>query len=248
MYFIFSKILAFLIDPFYWMAGLLIAGLIIKKAKLKKRLFIASVVVFLLFSMPVFLNQFASRWDYYPDNRIDTTKYSCVIVLSGFAGPGLYGNGYFNGASDRFIQGAKLKLQGRAKYILITGANGSLLHNNFIEADFAREQLRQFNIPDSVILTEGQSKNTVENAAYTKIILQNKHLAPPYLLVTSAFHMRRSVATFQKAGINVIPYPCNYMAGGNFTVTQLVPSPDVIAKWRIYIKEIVGYLVLKLRK
>lgn len=243
MYFFFSKVLAFLIVPFYWILALVVIALIIKNKKAKRRLCIAAISLTLLFSMPVFLNQFANHWDVYPP-QADNTKYSCVIVLGGFAGPGKFGTGYFGGAADRFIQGAKLKTSGKAKYILFSGANGSLEKNDFIEADWARAQLKELNYPDSVILTEGRSKNTLENAKFSNTILQQKHLAPPYLLVTSAFHMRRAMATFKKAGVPVVPYPCNFIAGGRFSFIQLIPKAEILPKWDIYTKELVGYAVL----
>ena len=246
MYFFFSKVLAFLINPLYWILILLLTGLILKNQKLKKRCFAASAIVFVLFSIPAFLNQFANLWRYPFDRLPAGQKYSCVIVLGGFAGPGGPDTGHFNACADRFIQGLKLKQNGTASHILITSGNSSLLHqkDGFFEADWVKKQLKQFNIADSAVLIEDRSRNTFENAAFTKALLEHAHLKPPYLLVTSDFHMRRAMAIFKKADLAIVPYPCDFFAGGRFHMAGLIPDVNTLPKWAIYIKELVGYSVL----
>ncbi|MBW4890641.1 YdcF family protein [Mucilaginibacter sp. HMF5004] len=246
MYFFFSKILAFLISPFCWVLMLLITGLVLKNKKLKKSFLTGSVVTFLLFSIPLFLNQFANLWRY-PFNRSFANKtYSCVIVLGGFSGPGGPDTGHFNASADRFIQGIRLFETRKASHILITSGNSSLMHqkDGFVEGDWVKGQLKQFNIPDSAVLIENKSKNTIENAAFTKLLLANSHLEPPYLLVTSDFHMRRAMATFKKAGLYVEPYPCNFLAGGRPSFSGLIPDVNTLPKWDLYIKEVVGCIAL----
>jgi len=242
MYFIFSKILLFLITPFWWVCFLLIAALISKRPQLKKRLFIASAIVFLIFSSPFLLRLFARRWNY-PPNPV-SGKYSCAIVLGGFASEKGDGSGYFNPACDRFIEGVKLKTTGVVSHILISSGNASLRPDGFREADWVKNELLKFNVPDSAILIEHDSRNTLENAEFSKKVLAAKHLPPPYLLVTGAFHMRRAIYIFKKAGIPVIPYPSEYFAVyDGFSISDLVPQPGILADWNIYIKEMVGYLV-----
>jgi uncharacterized SAM-binding protein YcdF (DUF218 family) len=244
MYFILSKILLFIILPVYWILALLIIGLIIKNPKRKKRLLVVGVALLYLFSTPFFLKAFQSVWDYKPYPVNDTTKYSCAIVLGGFSSGGGADGGHFNGAGDRFIQGAKLMTTRQASHILISGGNGALVPGEFREATWVKTQLLKFNIPDSTILIESKSKNTIENAAFSKVLLQQKHLPPPYLLVTSAFHMRRAIMIFKKAGMPVVPYACDYSYGKiEFSLGDLLPEAYTLAKWEVYIKELVGYPV-----
>jgi uncharacterized SAM-binding protein YcdF (DUF218 family) len=69
-------------------------------------------------------------------------------------------------------------------------------------------------------------------------------LPPPYLLVTSAFHMRRSLMIFKKAGINVVPYPSNYLGSEvNFAPNNFLPEANTLSNWEYYTKEVVGYVV-----
>jgi uncharacterized SAM-binding protein YcdF (DUF218 family) len=108
--------------------------------------------------------------------------------------------------------------------------------------------LEAFHVPDSCILIEDQSQNTIQNAAYTKKLLQRSGLAPPYVLVTSAFHMRRSLGIFNKDAIPVVADPCNYIAGTDQVfISDFVPEGMTLGIWSIYMKEVVGLLVNKLR-
>jgi uncharacterized SAM-binding protein YcdF (DUF218 family) len=83
----------------------------------------------------------------------------------------------------------------------------------------------------------------MENALFSKKILQDKKMHGPYLLVTSAFHMRRAMYTFKKAGLDVIPYASDYVDNaGGFSVTDLVPDAVALAIWNTYTKEVIGYI------
>jgi len=246
MYFVFSKVLLFLITPFWWICFLLIMALFSKRPKLKKRLFITSLAVFLIFSSPLLLRLFARCWNY-PPNYVNG-KYSCAIVLGGFASEKSDGSGYFNPACDRFIEGTELKTTGTVSHILISSGNSGLRPDGFREADWVKKELLKFNVPDTAILIEHGSRNTFENAEFSKKILTIKHLSPPYLLVTGAFHMRRAMHIFKKAGIPVIPYPSEYSAVyDGLSIGDLIPQPEILSGWNIYTKEVIGYIVSVLK-
>jgi uncharacterized SAM-binding protein YcdF (DUF218 family) len=167
--------------------------------------------------------------------------YSAAIVLGGFAGDDSKGRGMFNAASDRFIQGVLLQKTGRVSHIVISGGNGRLNPDNFREGAWVKFRLREAQVPDSCILIESKSRNTLENASLTKTLLQKHGQRGPYLLVTSAFHMRRSLRIFKKMGVDVIPYTCNYIAGtSDISFWELVPSAEALSKWSTYIKEVIG--------
>jgi len=249
MYFILSKILLFLLLPLYWIIALLVIALISKNPKRKKKFLLAAIIVCYLFTTPFFLKAFEKAWDIEPYPANDSKKYSCVIVLGGFSSSGKFAGGYFNSSADRFIQGVKLMETKQASHILISGGNCSLLPGGFREADWVKTQLTQFNIPDSLILIENNSKNTIENARFSKTLLEKSHLPPPYLLVTSAFHMRRSLMIFKKAGINVVPYPSNYLGSEvNFAPNNFLPEANTLSNWEYYTKEVVGYVVNYFKK
>jgi len=244
MFFIFSKLLYIFILPLSWVLALLIATLVTKNKKLKQKLLVIALVVLLVFSNPFLFNHFARLWDISPVPLNNKSVYSCVIVLGGFSGEDTNGDGYFNGSADRFIQGLKLFKTHKASHILISGGSGNLIQDKFFEADWVKKQLKKFDVPDSSILIEDRSRNTIENAAFSKVILQKAHLTPPFILVTSAFHMRRSLGIFKKTNINVVPYPCNFLADtGNNIFADFLPDAYVLYKWNFYIKEMIGATV-----
>jgi uncharacterized SAM-binding protein YcdF (DUF218 family) len=249
MYFFFSKVLLFLISPIIWISVLLLIALFTKRPKLKKRSLLFAVLLLLIFSNQGLLELFARHWNI-PRSSIDKNKvYSAVIVLGGFSGEDNRGNGFFNENSDRFIQGIRLKTEGRVSHILISGGNGSLGADAFTEGAWVQQELKEFKFPDSVVLIEKKSRNTLENAAFSKQLLEQAHLPPPYLLVTSTWHMRRSEYIFKKAGLDVIPYSCNYLAGNRtLSFTEFFfPDTHTLYIWDYYIKEFIGLMVTHIK-
>jgi len=248
MFFFLSKILEFFIYPLSWVLILMVLALLIKKIALRRKLFTAALAVLVIFSNPFLLNQFAQRWDVTTQALNPAQKYTCAIVLGGFSSQMGNDTGYFNGSADRFIQALKLYTTGKASHILVTGGNGTLLDRGFKEADWVLKELKVFKVPDSCILIEDKSRNTLENAAFTKVVLGRSGLKPPFILVTSAFHMRRALAIFGKQHIPVVPYSCNFIGrAGHVTVGDFVPDGGVLMGWNIYIKELIGARVNKLR-
>jgi len=244
MFFFLSKILEFFIFPLPWILAFSIAALVVKNHKLKRRFLIIATVLLILFTNPFLFNRFANMWDVQSAPLKKTGSYSCAIVLGGFSSEGRNKMGFFNANADRFIQGFKLLTIGKVSHILISSGNGNLIHDSFKESDWVKTQLLEFKVPDSCILIENQSRNTIENAVFSKVILNNSHLKPPYVLVTSAYHMRRSLGIFKKAGIDVLPYSCNYIAGpGNVSVNNFIPDVEIFSRWTIYIKEVIGTVV-----
>ena len=245
MFFILSKLLIYLLFPISWILVLLIFACFTKNKKYKNKSLITSVVLLLFFSNPFLLNQFAKYWDI-ETISFKNPSYSCALVLGGYINEDNSGQGFLNAAADRFIQGIKLKESGKVTHLLFTGGSANILPNkfNFTEGNWISRELKAFHIPDSTILFEKKSRNTIENIQFSKKILEAKHLPPPYLLVTSAFHMRRALLICKKEKLNVVAYPCNFFAGkGIFTFADFIPSAQTLSDWNIYLKEMVGYIV-----
>lgn len=243
MYFILSKVLLFLIMPVNWIIILLLIAAFTKHRKLRHRTAIAGLILLLIFSNTYLCNRFARAWEWPRVNLPDSAHYSCAIVLGGFTSQSNASEGHFGPAADRFIQAMRLQLTGKVTHILVSGGNGHLNPGEFSEGEWARGQLKQFKFADSTILIEGRSRNTLENAQFSATLLKQSGLKPPYLLVTSAFHMRRALMIFKKAGVNVMPYSCNFMTtDGGFSTDQLIPDFEAITWWGLYIKEMCGYV------
>jgi uncharacterized SAM-binding protein YcdF (DUF218 family) len=211
--------------------------------KRKQRLLIASTALIYFFSARFTVNEFARIWDMSPYEPSAKT-YSCVILLGGFVSEDESGQGYFNWAVNRYTQATKLLVNHTASHLLFTGGNSDINPDGFIEANFVKAELKKQNIADSLILLDGKARNTAENAIFAGQLLKQANLKPPYLLVTSAFHMRRAKLVFKNAGINIVPYTSNNTAGNrHIYLKDFLPDIDAIAQWNLYIKEIVGYIV-----
>jgi uncharacterized SAM-binding protein YcdF (DUF218 family) len=243
-----SAVLSWVLSPFNWLVVLLLIAWIVKKRSLKKTALIFAAALFIVFGNQWLFNWYVKKWQPAPVAVNPALHYSCGIVPGGFASPDENANGYFNSSADRFIQAVKLYKLGEIQHLLISGGNGKTDENNFQEAAWVKGELLTFGIPDSVIFIEDQSNNTKENAINSKLILDSLHLRPPYLLITSAFHMPRAALLFKKAGLPVDPFPCNYTAGrGNSTLSDLIPGLSVMMSWNVYLKEAVGYVIAESR-
>jgi uncharacterized SAM-binding protein YcdF (DUF218 family) len=232
----------YVLSPFNWLVVLLVAAYLVRNKRVKRILQVTALVVFIVFSSPFLFNGFVAKWQA-PRGVVPPGKvYNCGIVLGGFASVAPDSFPYFNGAADRFIQVLKLYKMGSIQYILVSGGNGQNDNKNFGEAAFVKQELIVMGVPDSVILTEDKSKNTADNARYSKVVLDSMHLKPPYLLITTASHMRRASMLFTKAGIEADTYACNFSAGPqSFSLSMLVPQLGVLTGWGGYLKEATGY-------
>ncbi len=108
------------------------------------------------------------------------------------------------GEPARSLTGIRLFKQGSAPVIVTAGGSGELLQEEQKESHRMTDFLVEFGVPKDRIISESKSKNTRENALYTKAMMDNLNIHS-IALVTSSLHMRRSVGTFSKLGYDVIP-------------------------------------------
>ncbi|GAC1584340.1 MAG: YdcF family protein [Ginsengibacter sp.] len=248
MFFIISKILIYFVQPITWIIGLLIYSIFTKSLFRKKIFSLTTLALLIIFTNPILLDITARCWDIKETSINNLPKSDCAIVLGGFTNEDNHKRGYFNSSSDRFLEGLKLFASKKVNRILITSGNGHLLPTSFREADWIKTQMNTFGIADSVVIIENKSRNSIENAVFSKRILDSLHLHSPFVLITSAYHMRRSKYIFEKNGVSVIPFPCNYIAGRQaFSFKQLIPESSVMQGWNLYIKEFIGLLAYKLK-
>ena len=246
MYFFLSKVLLIIIQPFTWVLVLLLIAVFTKNAKRKQRFLISACVVLYFFSNSLFVKLYARMWDY-PPNTSPQKNYSSIILLGGFVSEGITGKGEFNNAADRYIQATKLLKGHAASHLLFTGGNGSLNPTLFREGIFVKQELLKMGFADSTLLIDSQARNTFENAANSKALLDSAKLKGPYLLVSSAFHMPRAMLIYRKAGMDVVPYPSHYIVGREIYFGDLMPAIGNFDTWNTYLKELVGYMVARLK-
>jgi uncharacterized SAM-binding protein YcdF (DUF218 family) len=114
----------------------------------------------------------------------------------------------------RAIDALALANQFKDAPLVFTGGSASLLGGGIPESEVAAQLLKKLGLPAPRLRLEPKSRNTSENAIYTRDLLQPKP-GERWVLVTSASHMPRAVACFSKAGFHVIPYPVDYFTFGD---------------------------------
>ena len=253
MFFILSKILAFLSTPLVWIFSVFIWAILSKQARRKQRLLITGLAMLFFFGNGFILNLVLRNYEPNPLHRTEIPSNMRVgIVLGGFS---YYDfrlkRIHFNRNCDRVFQAVLLYKMGYIKKLLISGGSGSVLKPYEVESVLIKEYLVGIGIPADDILTEAESKNTYENAQLSKKILDQlgySTQSETFLLITSAFHMPRAIACFRKAGLKVLPYPSDRRSGENKWAPDelLVPNAANFDNWNNLIHEWVGMAIYKL--
>ena len=170
-----------------------------------------------------------------------------AIVLLGGAMRGDTHMGTFadmNEQADRLVYAVALYKAGKAPLLLLTGGGPEGVRP---EAEQMRDLVGIMGIPGDRLILEDQSRDTHDNAVFSAKILKEKGIKR-VLLVTSAYHMRRSVALFEAQGIKVVPAPTDYQ---QLVADQVLPGwlPMVsnLSRTTHALHEIIGYQVYRMR-
>ncbi len=248
--FVLLKVLLFFLRPVVWIVVVFLIAYFTKNQKRKSVLFSTGLVLLLFFTNPFIIRSIISAYETAPVQLASTAKYNAGIVLGGFVSYNKKDDrGYFNPASDRFIQTALLYKKGHINKIIVAAGNGYVVKHDFREADFIKQHLVDLGIPADDILTDPLSRNTFENAVNAKGLADSAHLQGPFLLISSAMHLPRAKLAFVKQGMKVKPYPCDFDSknvGNNFIEDYLLPSGLALNKWDNFIKELAGITVYKI--
>jgi uncharacterized SAM-binding protein YcdF (DUF218 family) len=138
--------------------------------------------------------------------------YDAIVVLGGGIAPATPPERDFpslTDGSDRIWYAARLYEQGVAPRIIVSG--GGFLVNNgpaTTEAEAMRRFLLALGVPDSAIVNEGKSDNTIENIRNVREMVQDR----PVALVTSGYHMPRALRIARAANLNAAAFPTNFHA------------------------------------
>ena len=122
----------------------------------------------------------------------------------------------------------------------------NLLSTDAREADYSAPILENLGIPKARLILERDSRNTWENAMFTKQLVAPKP-GERWLLVTSAFHMPRSMGIFRKAGFDVEAYPVDWRMGGRedlFSFTNM--GADGLGRTEVAMREWIGLVAYRL--
>jgi uncharacterized SAM-binding protein YcdF (DUF218 family) len=249
MFFVLSKVLPFLVFPFPLLFLALLVILVFYHRLWARRVLLAVVVCFYGLSIPYTANHFM-HWLEVPRVAPAALRppYDVVIVLTGMVDLSVSRRGplEFTGAVDRILAGIAFVKQGIGKQLLISGGSGKLFAQDIKEATLLQTFALQLGLAAEQVLVETASRNTYENAAYSATVLRT-HRLQRALLITSAAHMRRSVAVFHKQGIFPDTYPVDFHASTEITPLSFLPSVGGLAKTTDVIHELVGLITYRLQ-
>ena len=192
----------------------------------------------------VILNQAFQLWEIPATKYEDLGQYDIGIVLGGMVNHDRqFDRLQFKRGVDRVLQALELYKKGYIHKILFVGGSGSLVYKEDKEGVWVKKYLLTLGLPEEDILIESESRNTHENAMFSKKILEGQATPGKYLLITSAFHMRRSLGCFKKEGIEAQPYSTDRYSGPpKFDLDFLfIPDIEAVQGWGVLIHEIVGY-------
>lgn len=150
----------------------------------------------------------------------------------------------YSSGADRFIQTIELYKEGKIKRVLISGGSGLLVSQQYKESDLLKKILLKMSFPEEDIIIENDSKNTYENAKLSAEILKKDFPGKKKLLITSAFHMRRSLACFKKQGLSPHPYAVDARLGSRrYTPDKIIiPDTECLMLWDVLFHEWIGFI------
>jgi uncharacterized SAM-binding protein YcdF (DUF218 family) len=220
MFFVLSKVLGFFALPSNFVISLGLLGALLLPTRLRRSglaLVVGSVVVLAILGLsPVGNLLILPLEERFPPWDSSRGAPDGIIVLGGAIGPELSTLRHevsLNEAAERMTIVADLARRFPAARIVFSGGNGGLLFDRGTEAEFALQLFLSFGIARERIILEDRSRNTVENAIYSRQLAAPK-AGERWLLVTSAHHMPRSIGIFRQAGFPVEAYPVDYRTRG----------------------------------
>lgn len=252
--FIASKFLSFLTQPLAWVALLLLAGLLSmqRRNKTSKRFFQSALLLLLL-----------TGWQLPSDALLrhlenQSPAFAAQASLEGFVGVIVLGGALersklwehhpgqvaLTSAAERMTVPVALLQKNPHLRLLFTGGEGNLKFEALTEADRAKIFFDSMGVPSDRVIYEAASRTTYDNAVLSAQI-PSVDTHKRWLLLTSAYHMPRSLAVFQSAGWNVTPYPVDYRTA-NTTDFDDFNFERGVEKWHLALHEMFGYWAYRL--
>jgi uncharacterized SAM-binding protein YcdF (DUF218 family) len=151
-------------------------------------------------------------------------------------------------AGDRVLHAARLFHAGKAKLVVASGGRLPWQAEGPIEAAGMEQLLLELGVPREAIVREEQSTNTRENCVRSKELLDARG-ARDVLLVTTALHMRRALATCRTAGLAARAAPADFWVAdeGSSTWLDLAPDPEALLFTQLALRERLGFWVYRRR-
>jgi uncharacterized SAM-binding protein YcdF (DUF218 family) len=172
-----------------------------------------------------------------------------IVVLGGGIEPDLsaaHGRPILDHSGDRLVAAAELARQYPNARIVYSGGNANLVGDDSAkEADYALSMLESLGVAKARLTAERLSRNTVENAEFVKTIANPKE-GERWLLVTSAFHMPRSIGLFRRAGFKVEAYPVDWRASPSQALSFSSVAMNGLERTEVAMREWIGLAAYRL--
>jgi uncharacterized SAM-binding protein YcdF (DUF218 family) len=247
--FILKKLIGyFLVPPGLFIAALFVLSLFLKK---KAKLMILSLCALL------YLSSIEPTKDLLLMPLEDAYKIPATAELKGYQAyvvlgssivenaPDLSGPGVLDGDALHRVMGAYRLYRISPKPIILSGGT---LSGSQPEAEISKRYLLSLGIKEEHLLAESRSKDTVENARFTKDICDSRKIKS-VVVITSAFHMKRSVMLFKRVFSDVLPFPTAFRVARKtrYGLFSFIPDPGSLCNVSLALKEHIGILFYTFR-
>jgi len=252
MFFLLSKLLDFLLLPTVWLLALLLAALLARQARRQRQWLRAAVVLLLIGTNPALVNEALLAWEGppLPLAALPPTA-DAAVLLTGITqvDKSPHDRVYLGPGADRLTNALWLYRAGRVRRILVAGGSGTVLGKAHTEAADLATLLRLAGVPASALILEEKSRNTRENALFTRAIVAAQPELDTLVLVTSAAHQRRALGCFQRVGLKPVPFPADFRSTDRRATLDywLVPNPEALWLWSRLLHEMAGWAMYRLR-
>jgi uncharacterized SAM-binding protein YcdF (DUF218 family) len=253
MFFFLAKVLGFFALPSNIFVSLGVIGMLLmatRFARAGRRLAVAALILLALFGLSPLGNAIILPLEErFPPWDAARGAPAGIISLGGaldtVVSPAR-GEVALNEAAERMTSIAELARRYPDARVVFSGGSGRLVYDGVSEAELAARLFASFGIAKERITLEDKSRDTTENAVFTKELVKPKP-GERWLLVTSAHHMPRSVGVFRAAGFPVEAFPVDYRTRG--AVDLLRPFSNVgdgLRRTDTAMREWVGLLIYRL--
>jgi uncharacterized SAM-binding protein YcdF (DUF218 family) len=247
MTFILKKIITYaIVPPGCFIVSLLISAVFLKK---RSRIFVLLLAALLYFgstepAKDLFMIPLEDAFK--PPALTEVKEGNAYVVLGGgvidFA-PDIDGKGTpGSSALQRLICAYRLYRIDRKPIIF----SGGKVFERRPEAEIAKRLLLSLGVNEKDIFLEEKSKDTFENAKYVKA-LSEKHGIKRIVLITNAFHMKRSMLLFDKFFKEIIPCPTGYTTSKTkYDLLSYLPNASNLDSIAVALKEYMGIIFYKI--
>lgn len=261
MYAILSAVVSFLVQPLTWLLSLLMALIFVRSTKWRRKLGIAALAMSVILTNPWLHHAISVRWEPEPLSILEMERpFGDAVVLGGFTKLWATPVDRLHLGSDpnRFSQAIELYHLGKVRRLVFVSGGHTTADSSVTEAELAARTAVRFGVPEEAVVALGTSLTTYENAdefrAWREESGDSTDGDAPFLLVTSAFHARRSAACFRKAGFSeFVVFPTDHRSDRDHPERKLTlsntiaPSPGTMLSWGALFREWLGMLVYRMR-